>query len=146
MFRAFVAVAVGLLLVTQLNAEDRRKESAGEKKPDAKEQAEAKTSAETTKTATETQSGPSARQRGRAGGKRFGEGHHGRVGKAALENGVLKVTVDGKDYELRIGDRTHAVIRTADKDGKEEVIGVMLMNGEHRRGADGKPPTRPATK
>lgn len=142
MFRTAAALALPLLFTVTLKADDKPKDAASEKKPDAKVEASPKSSSETT-----PDSSTPARRRAR-GLRGDGEGHRGRVSKATLESGVLKIMLDGKEYEFTIGDKTRAMIRTMEKDGKEEVVGLMMMNGDRQQvqGTKGKKRTRPTTK
>lgn len=136
MWHALVGMVASLLLVGTLFAEDEKPTVVPGKKADSPASEVKK---ETPETKTEpARSRNAARQRVRG----EGGGHRGKVTKANLENGVFKLTLDGKDYEFAIGDRTHAILRTMEKDGKEVVVGVHLSNAESRREAAGSRPAR----
>lgn len=137
MWHALIGMTTSLFLAGVLFADDEKPGTAPEKKSEV-------TTKEIKKESTETKTEPARPQnarRQRARGE--GGGHRGKVSKASIENGVLKVTLNGKDYELAIGDQTHAMIRTTEKDGKDVVVAVQMSNGEGRRQAAR---TRPAKK
>ncbi len=137
MIRTLAYVAASLLLIGTAYAEDKTKSDEPQKKPEAKAEA-------ATKESTEPKTEPTSPRGGRRPGMRGdAPGHRGKVTKASLENGVLKLQLDGKDYEFAVGDQTHAFLRTAEKDGKEVVEGVWLSNGGGR-GAAAR--TRPGRK
>lgn len=137
MWQALVGMAASVMLVGTLFAEDDKPAAAPEKKADA-------TANEVKKESTETKTEPASPQNARRQRvKGEGGGHRGKVTKASIESGVLKVTLNGKDYEFPVGDHTRAMLRTTEKEGKEVVVGVQLSNGEGRKAATR---TRPAKK
>jgi len=116
-----------MLLAGHLWAEDKAVNVASGNAPETK----VETTTDSTATKAETAVPEHHRRRGF---RNDAHGHHGKVTKANVENGVLKLTVDGKEYELAVGDHTHAMVRTAEKDGKEVIVGVQMFNAEGHKG------------
>lgn len=128
MVRVLVCAAVSVLLAGNVWAEDKGAGAAASDQP-----AKVET---TTKEGTATKADTAVPEHHRHRGFRNdAAGHRGKVTKAIMENGVLKLTLDGKDYEFAVGDHTHAMLRTAEKDGKEVIVGVQMFNAEGRKGA-----------
>lgn len=143
MFRLIIGAAASLLLVGVLVGEDEKNvptlakpetptinKETPESKPEATKQEPRKR-------------GDNARPRGT---RAEGTGHRRKVTKASIENGVIKITVEGKEYEFAIGDQTHAMLRTVEKDGKDVVVGLSFFNGQARqRGQRTRPARKPKT-
>lgn len=143
MIRLLIVAAASLLMTGVLFAEDEKKvpvQSKPESPVTKKETPETKS--ETTKQEPRKR-GDTARPRGT---RAEGIGHRGRVTKATIENGVIKITLEGKEYEFAIGENTRAMLRTVEKDGKEVVVGLNLSNAAARqRGERTRPARKPKT-
>lgn len=55
-------------------------------------------------------------------------GQKGRLTKIGVEGGTVTLVVDDQTYEFAITDRTLAMLKTAEKDGKRVVLGFQLTN------------------
>ncbi len=62
------------------------------------------------------------------GVKPEGGSQKGRLTKIGVESGVVKLVLDGKEYEFPVTDNTFAVLKTMERDGKQVVVGLQLMN------------------
>lgn len=108
-----VLLCTGLLIAQEKTKEEVRKNASPEKKQ--------------------------AREAARKEGARSdGGGQKGRLAKIAVESGVVKLSVDGKEYEFTTTDNTFAVLRTVERDGKQVVVAVQLVNGEGAKGGGEK--------
>ncbi len=72
------------------------------------------------------------------GKKSDGGGQKGLLNKIGIESGVVKLSVNGKEYEFPVNDNTVAFIRTEERDGKQVVMGIQLANATEgkKKGGD----------
>lgn len=61
-------------------------------------------------------------------GKAAGGGQKGLLNKIGVEGGIVKLSVNGQEYEFPVTDKTAAVVTTQEQDGKQVVMGIYLVN------------------
>lgn len=62
------------------------------------------------------------------GKKAEGGGQKGVLNKIGVEGGVVTLSVNGTDYEFPVANNTAAVVTTQERDGKQVVTAIYLVN------------------
>jgi hypothetical protein len=140
MIRTMLCAIAGVLLTGSLYAQEK------EKKPDAKAEVVKEKNPDGAKKVVKEEvkkDAPDAKKKVikegavKEGAKGEAAGHKGRLTKLTLESGIIRVTVDGKEFEFPVTETTFVALRASEHDGKQVVHGLQLFNASEEPKADG---------